>query len=90
MSIFGRSLVVALLIFVVHNQYNAHAWLCEGFLEKNDLVRPIPKSSEMKMLGGVNEAQFNQSIDKVSQIYNSIFLNRGMRLQVKKCGRKTK
>ena len=59
--------------------------LCSGFLEKNDLKIPAPKKgSSQKLLNNMDEATFNASIDKVSQIYSPIFRQNRKTLRIKK------
>jgi hypothetical protein len=58
--------------------------LCDGFVETNSLKRPVPKAGSQKLLGGLDQTQFNTAIDKVTSLYSPVFTQKGLRLLVKK------
>jgi len=53
--------------------------LCEGFLPENNLIIPTGISAK-----GITEAQFNEVLDKVEEIYAPIVAQKGGRLSVKR------
>jgi hypothetical protein len=51
----------------------------DGFLPENDLYIPVGQKS---INGGLTEAQFNSSLDRVEKIYSSVVASRGAKLTV--------
>lgn len=76
-------LLISTLLTSVESLSNEHH-LCKGFVEKNDLLIPVPKSGQQKLAVGVTKTEFEAAIGLVEQVYAPIFSQKGKRLKVKK------
>lgn len=53
--------------------------LCEGFVEENNLNIPVGPEA-----GGITQAEFNQVLDSVQQVYGPIIRSKGGRLSIRR------
>jgi len=58
--------------------------LCEGFLPENDLKIPVRESLLGLVDQGIDEAQFNEVLDRVEEIYSPIVAERGGHLKIQR------
>ncbi len=70
---------IVVVAFVAYSGVPSSKVLCEGFLPENNLKIPVGKSAK-----GISEAEFNEVLDKIEELYTPIVAQKGGNLRVRR------